>query len=153
MTRLTNGRWQSTLHRVVNPTRPREQRQQEQQQQRQRQQQEQQQQPQEQRQQQQQQQQQQRQQQEPRQAEWRPGAPRRLSVAYFCKPAYDAPIAPLPSCIAPGEAPRYAPALAADLTRAGVLARYEHLPPDEASRLYHEHMARTRSAAGAGAGP
>jgi len=121
LTRVTNGRWQSTLHRVTNPQ-PRQQQPQQQQPQ-----------------------------QQPQQQQER--APtRRLSVALFHKPDYTAVIDAAPTCLADGAPRRYNPAVAADLTRAGVLhklARLE-LPPEEASRRYHQEMAETRRQAAGG---
>lgn len=61
MSRWTNDRWVSTLHRVVNP---------------------------------------------PADAT---GSTRRQSLAFFHQPNWDAEIACLPSCLGPGEAPRYQP--------------------------------------------
>lgn len=51
-------------------------------------------------------------------------------------------------CGAPGSSLgplRFGPALASDLTRAGMLHRWRHLPPEEASRRYHEQLAAQRS--------
>jgi hypothetical protein len=107
LTRITNGRWKSTLHRVTNPRRRHRQ-----------------------------------------SGDDRPGqSGRRLSVALFYKPDYSAPIDVAPSCVPAGARPSFAPALASDLTRAGVLHKLSHLPPEEASRLYHEEMAKIRVAA------
>lgn len=85
---------------------------------------------------------------------------RRLSVAFFHKPAYDAMLEVLPTCyssssgsskrVVPAE-PLYPAAVVGDLTRQGILHKYRHLPPDEASRLYHAHLADLHNAKG-GAG-
>ncbi|GBF93571.1 hypothetical protein Rsub_06291 [Raphidocelis subcapitata] len=141
LTRITNGAWKSTLHRVTNPrprgdaeplgggpegqgqSRPHDQQQQQQNQQ----------------------QQDQQPSQQPQQQHCR--GRRRLSVALFHKPGYDQTIDVAPTCLGPGGARRYEAARASDLTRAGLLHRFAHLPPAEASRRYHEEMARTRAAA------
>jgi len=129
-TRWTNGRWKSTLHRVTNPERTRD----------------------------------------------RTHFRRRMSAAFFHKPNYDALIEVLPTCCtAPYSEPspvpvsahvgwpagtpsmlcrgpaalqpaRFPPVPASDLTRAGILHRYRHLPPDEASRRYHQDLAEMRCA-------
>lgn len=69
MARWTNGRWRSTMHRVVNP----------------------------------------------------PSAlasrSRRQSIAYFLHPNYDADVACIPTCVAPGAAPLHAPIRAGDHMR------------------------------------
>jgi hypothetical protein len=161
MTRWTNGHWKSTLHRVTNPVAA------------------------------------------------RAGKSRRLSVAFFHKPNYDALIEVLPTCCLEGlesgctyedhsqycgtqsneaskassnsngkvassegsssrvrrgvvgergheqawlgcaAAPaKYPPVMSAELTRAGILHKYRHLPAEEASRRYHEELAATRAGAG-----
>jgi len=41
----------------------------------------------------------------------------RYSIAFFCDPNPDAEVAVIPTCVAPGERPRYAPVLAADYLR------------------------------------
>lgn len=83
---------------------------------------------------------------------------RRLSVAYFAKPAYDAVVAPLPTCVCStgGTAaacvggvelppvPLFPPARAGDLTRQGILHSLRHLRADEASLAYHERLAAIR---------
>lgn len=115
MTRWTNGLWQSTLHRVTNPS-PGSQ-----------------------------------------------GQSRRLSMAFFHKPAYDALIEVLPACYgsssgSSGDAlwlpegvqlpdqPLFEPAVVGDLTRQGVLHKLRHLPAEEASAKYHEILASMRIA-------
>jgi isopenicillin N synthase-like dioxygenase len=105
LTRITNGRWRSTLHRVTNPA---------------------------------------------RRARDGSSPGRRLSAAFFHKPDYAALIDAAPTCLPPGGARLFEPAVAGDLTRAGLLHRFRHLPPEEASRRYHEEMARTRAAGGGG---
>lgn len=72
----------------------------------------------------------------------------RLSIAYFAKPNYDALIEVLPTCCSnpaaaqllgsgAAAAARFAPCTAAELTRAGILHKYAHLPQREASAKYH----------------
>ncbi|WIA18229.1 hypothetical protein OEZ85_009699 [Tetradesmus obliquus] len=115
MSRWTNGLWKATLHRVTNPL--------------------------------------------PAKAR----SSRRLSMAFFHKPNYDAIIEVLPTCYQSSEqqqqqglgaapvapqlpaSPLFPPAVVGDLTRQGVLHKLQHLPPEEASRRYHELMAATRS--------
>lgn len=113
---------------------------------------------------------------------------RRLSMAFFHKPAHDALIEVLPTCYsscanktaaggvrrttsttacASGSVaadrsgsstsgsskhlplqPLFEPAVVGDLTRQGILHKYRHLPPDDASRMYHEHLAAVRRVVG-----
>lgn len=90
---------------------------------------------------------------------------RRLSMAFFHKPAHDAVIQVLPTCysssssdvstsssasnsgerVLPRE-PLYAPAVVGDLTRQGILHKLRHLPPKEASHAYHAILAGQRCA-------
>jgi hypothetical protein len=88
------------------------------------------------------------------------GSSRRLSVALFHKPNYDALIQVVPTCrpVAAAAAAAaaaeqsgglegvvpYPPTLAADLTRQGILHKYRHLPPEEASAAYHAELAGRR---------
>jgi hypothetical protein len=89
------------------------------------------------------------------------GSSRRLSVALFHKPNYDALIEVVPTCRPtaaaaggtdqhggwPGEEGGlglYPPTLAADLTRQGILYKYRHLAPQEASAAYHKELAHRR---------
>jgi hypothetical protein len=159
MTRWTNNTWTSTLHRVTNPP-PHKQR-----------------------------------------------NSRRLSMAFFHKPAYDAWVEVLPTCYSSGtgglgratssqtdpehrsssgeavsnssslssilssqegsssssssgasggsnssssrqrlpDGPLYPPTLVGDLTRQGILHKFRHLPPEEASRAYHAYLAGLRA--------
>ena len=75
MSRWTNDRWRSTLHRVVNP------------------------------------------------GDAEAAMSRRQSIAFFCHPNYDAEIACLKTCVAAGEAPRYAPILAGEHMRLKMMKR------------------------------
>eukprot|EP00892_Ulva_mutabilis_P008272 jgi/Ulvmu1/5817/UM025_0074.1 len=69
---------------------------------------------------------------------------RRFSLAYFHKVNADAVIEAFPSCVRPGAAvPR--PLRAMDLTRQGILHRFRHLPPEEASARYHAELAALRA--------
>jgi hypothetical protein len=96
---------------------------------------------------------------------------RRLSMAFFHKPAHDAVIEVLPTCyssssgdasssssssssrsgsssrerVLPRE-PLYPPAVVGDLTRQGILHKLRHLPPEEASQAYHAILAGQRCA-------
>ncbi|KAF6262954.1 hypothetical protein COO60DRAFT_556367 [Scenedesmus sp. NREL 46B-D3] len=91
---------------------------------------------------------------------------RRLSMAFFHKPNYDAVVQVLPTCyqtqqqqqqqqspghtpVAPAlpSGPLFPPAVVGDLTRQGVLHKLRHLPPEEASRRYHALMAAARGTA------
>ncbi len=47
---------------------------------------------------------------------------RRLSLGFFCHPNYDAPVACLPSCLAPGERPKYDDILAGEYMRQKITA-------------------------------
>jgi isopenicillin N synthase-like dioxygenase len=47
---------------------------------------------------------------------------RRLSLGFFCHPNYDAAVSCLPSCLAPGETPKYADILAGDYMRQKIMA-------------------------------
>lgn len=86
---------------------------------------------------------------------------RRLSMAFFHKPAYDALLEVLPTCYSSAsdqrptknsagqvlpESPQHPAAVVGDLTRQGILHKYKHLPPEEASRMYHAHLASLRKA-------
>lgn len=96
---------------------------------------------------------------------------RRLSMAFFHKPNYDAVIEVLPSCyqsgllqqqgadsegsaaswqqqqqlqqLLPAE-PLYPSVTVGDITRQGILYKYRHLPSEEASRKYHEELLTVR---------
>lgn len=90
---------------------------------------------------------------------------RRLSMAFFHKPAYDALIQVLPTCYSSSSSdvstsssasssrerglprePLYTPAVVGDLTRQGILHKLRHLPPEEASKAYHALLAGQRCA-------
>jgi isopenicillin N synthase-like dioxygenase len=51
----------------------------------------------------------------------------RYSVAFFADPNPDARVEVIPSCLAPGEAPKYAPTTGAAYLRSRLDANYEHL--------------------------
>jgi hypothetical protein len=97
---------------------------------------------------------------------------RRLSMAFFHKPAYDAAVEVLPTCysgsssaaaggagasacarevlglpeaVALPAAPLFAPAVVGDLTRQGILHKFRHLPQEQASAKYHELLASMRA--------
>jgi isopenicillin N synthase-like dioxygenase len=53
----------------------------------------------------------------------------RYSVAFFADANPDALVEVLPACVAPGEAPRYAPILCGDYLTARLTATYDHLKP------------------------
>lgn len=44
------------------------------------------------------------------------------------------------------DAPLYPPTLVGDLTRQGILHKFRHLPPEEASQAYHAYLAGLRAA-------
>jgi isopenicillin N synthase-like dioxygenase len=56
----------------------------------------------------------------------------RYSVAFFGDPNPDAKVEVIPSCLAPGETPRYAPTTGAAYLRSRLDANYEHLKPTSA---------------------
>lgn len=122
MTRWTNGNWKSTIHRVTNPS-----------------------------------------------AAATARTSRRLSAAFFHKVNYNTVVEVLPTCynrhknsgpsaVVPSgvgladrqefggsQECRYPPVRAAELTRQGILHKYRHLQPEEASRMYHEELAAMRN--------
>ena len=57
----------------------------------------------------------------------------RLSVAFFADANPDALVAALPSCVAPGAGPRYAPVTVAAYLQSRLDATYEHLQPATAA--------------------
>lgn len=69
---------------------------------------------------------------------------RRFSLAYFHKVNPHAVVEAFPVCVRPGaEPPR--PLRVMELTRQGILHKYRHLPPEEASARYHADLAALRT--------
>lgn len=82
-------------------------------------------------------------------------------MAFFHKPAYDALVEVLPTCYSGSNSSsgsssgggrqslpavaKFKPAVVGDLTRQGILHKYQHLPAAEASRMYHNHLAELRN--------
>ena len=69
---------------------------------------------------------------------------RRMSCAFFHKVSFDCIVEVLPTCCSSEHPPLYPPTLAANLTRAGILHKYRHMTPREASEAYHRELAQIR---------
>ncbi len=51
----------------------------------------------------------------------------RYSIPFFVEPDYDTPVEAIPSCLAPGEAPRYDPVISGEYLMSRFAATYQHV--------------------------